>query len=61
MILSDSLDLIQRLKLNRKLAVHKGCVNSVQWDESGTVLLSGSDDQHLIITHGHKYKVCCSS
>ncbi|KAK6641091.1 hypothetical protein RUM44_012792 [Polyplax serrata] len=52
-----SLELIQRLKLYRKLAVHKGCVNSVQWNDSGRVLLSGSDDQHLVITHGHRFKV----
>ncbi|KAL0276519.1 UNVERIFIED_CONTAM: hypothetical protein PYX00_004078 [Menopon gallinae] len=53
----NSLDLIQRLKLHKKLAVHRGCVNSVQWNERGNVLLSGSDDQHLVMTHGHLYKV----
>lgn len=52
-----SLELIQRLKLNKKLAVHKGCVNSVQWNDSGGLLLSGSDDLHLVITNGHNYKV----
>lgn len=56
-VVLGSLELIQRLKLCKKLAVHKGCVNSVQWNDTGTVLLSGSDDQHLVITHGHRYKV----
>lgn len=53
----SSLELIQRLKLNKRLAVHRGCVNSVQWNDSGGLLLSGSDDQHLVITNGHNYKV----
>lgn len=39
------------------MEVHRGCVNSVQWNDSGGFLLSGSDDQNLVITHGHNYKV----
>lgn len=53
----DSLDLLQRLQLIRKLPVHHGCVNSLCWNESGEFLLSGSDDQHLVVTHGFNYKV----
>uniref|UniRef100_A0A914MGG0 Uncharacterized protein n=1 Tax=Meloidogyne incognita TaxID=6306 RepID=A0A914MGG0_MELIC len=30
---------------------HEGCVNSIKWNDSGTLLASGSDDQHLIIWH----------
>ena len=29
---------------------HRGCVNTVAWNESGTLLLSGSDDRRLIVT-----------
>lgn len=43
--------------LMQKLSVHDGCVNTISWNHSGEYLLSGSDDQHLIITHGHNYKV----
>ncbi|GLH15811.1 WD repeat-containing protein 82 [Gryllus bimaculatus] len=52
-----SLDLVQRLRLFRKLPIHNGCVNSLCWNETGEYLLSGSDDQHLVVTHGYKYRV----
>lgn len=41
----------------KKLPVHEGCVNTLQWNHTGEYILSGSDDQHLVITHGHNYKV----
>ncbi|RWS05100.1 nuclear receptor interaction protein-like protein, partial [Dinothrombium tinctorium] len=47
---------VQRLKLQAKLPVHKGCVNTICWNESGQWLLSGSDDQHLCITHAYTHK-----
>lgn len=28
---------------------HRGCVNTLQWSESGDRLLSGSDDHRLIV------------
>ncbi|XP_055524340.1 DDB1- and CUL4-associated factor 6-like [Wyeomyia smithii] len=46
----DSIDLIQRLDLWKQLKVHKGCVNTLFWSEDGQLLLSGSDDQHIVIS-----------
>ncbi|XP_041354673.1 DDB1- and CUL4-associated factor 6-like isoform X2 [Gigantopelta aegis] len=42
---------VRRLKLAAKLEVHNGCVNTISWNERGTHILSGSDDQHLVITN----------
>ncbi|KAK5640506.1 hypothetical protein RI129_011317 [Pyrocoelia pectoralis] len=53
----DNLDFIQRLKLIGRLAIHQGCVNTLCWNETGEFILSGSDDQRLMITNGHTYKV----
>ncbi|XP_064405164.1 DDB1- and CUL4-associated factor 6-like isoform X2 [Halichondria panicea] len=39
--------LVTRLKRSSTLKGHTGCVNSVSWNESGTQLVSGSDDCHL--------------
>ncbi|PSN36356.1 hypothetical protein C0J52_19730 [Blattella germanica] len=52
-----SLDLVQRLCLLKTLPVHSGCVNSICWNETGEYILSGSDDQHLVVTHGYNFKV----
>lgn len=46
----DSVDFIQRLDLWKSLKVHKGCVNTVFWSDDGKLLLSGSDDQHIVIS-----------
>lgn len=56
-VLADNLDLVQRLGLVKKLPIHQGCVNTLCWNDTGEYILSGSDDQHLIITHGHSYKI----
>ena len=40
---------IQRLKRWRVLEGHDGCVNSLAWNESGYLLLTGSDDYKLNI------------
>lgn len=42
--------MVQRLDLEKTLSVHKGCVNSIQWNQNGTRILSGSDDQKLVIS-----------
>lgn len=55
--ISDNINLIQRLSLFKKLPVHTGCVNTLAWNSTGEYILSGSDDQHLVVTHGHNYKV----
>lgn len=53
----NSKKFIQKLRLQVKLPVHNGCVNSICWNNTGEFLLSGSDDQHLCITHGYKHTV----
>ncbi|XP_043272635.1 DDB1- and CUL4-associated factor 6-like isoform X3 [Venturia canescens] len=52
-----SLQLIQRMALLKRLKVHNGCVNSICWNASGTLILSGSDDQHLVLTNPYNYQV----
>ncbi|XP_055616368.1 DDB1- and CUL4-associated factor 6-like isoform X2 [Toxorhynchites rutilus septentrionalis] len=47
---TDSLNFIQRLDLWKQLKVHRGCVNTVFWSDDGQLLLSGSDDQHIVIS-----------
>ncbi|XP_071549256.1 DDB1- and CUL4-associated factor 6-like isoform X1 [Panulirus ornatus] len=41
--------LLQRMSLLQAMEVHRGCVNTVVWDAPGNLLLSGSDDQHLVL------------
>lgn len=41
--------LLQRMSLLQSMEVHRGCVNTVVWDTPGNLLLSGSDDQQLVI------------
>ena len=41
---------LQRLSLLHTLDSHRGCVNTVAWNEAGTLLLSGSDDRRLVVT-----------
>ncbi|XP_064465079.1 DDB1- and CUL4-associated factor 6-like isoform X2 [Ornithodoros turicata] len=48
---------VQKLSLQAKLPVHNGCVNTICWNDAGTLLLSGSDDQHLCITNGYSHEV----
>lgn len=48
---------MQRLGLVKRLPIHQGCVNTLCWNDTGEYILSGSDDQHLIITNGHNYKM----
>uniref|UniRef100_A0A8D2J3B8 WD and tetratricopeptide repeats 1 n=1 Tax=Varanus komodoensis TaxID=61221 RepID=A0A8D2J3B8_VARKO len=40
---------IQRLGLEAELQGHTGCVNCLEWNEKGTLLASGSDDQNAIV------------
>ncbi|KAH9331597.1 hypothetical protein KI387_003705, partial [Taxus chinensis] len=41
-------DLIQRLELYAKLDAHDGCVNTVHFNQTGNLLVSGSDDKQVI-------------
>ncbi|XP_011301763.1 DDB1- and CUL4-associated factor 6 isoform X2 [Fopius arisanus] len=52
-----SLQLIQRMSLLKRLKVHNGCVNSICWNSTGDLILSGSDDQHLVLTNTYNYKI----
>ncbi|KAG8189042.1 hypothetical protein JTE90_025479 [Oedothorax gibbosus] len=53
----NSKEFVQKLQLQRKIPVHDGCVNSICWNDTGSYLLSGSDDQRLSIVHGYDYSV----
>jgi len=44
-----TIELIQRLGLARELIGHEGCVNCLEWNKSGDILASGSDDQTVIL------------
>lgn len=54
---TDCLSYVQRLDLFKKLKVHKGCVNTVSWNDKGEYLLSGSDDQTIVVTNPYTGKV----
>lgn len=41
--------LVKRLSLYGKLHGHKGCVNTVHFNPSGDLLVTGSDDRKIII------------
>ncbi|CAM8990931.1 unnamed protein product [Rhodiola kirilowii] len=47
--LGSSQDLVLRLSLFRKLEKHRGCVNTVSFNADGDVIISGSDDQRIIL------------
>lgn len=55
--ISDSKRFLQNLELFRTLKVHKGCVNTISWNSTGQYLLSGSDDQKIVITNPYTSKV----
>jgi WD40 repeat protein len=38
-----------RLQLHRKLERHTGCVNTVGFNDAGDTLISGSDDQMVVL------------
>lgn len=42
-------DLVLRLDILRKLEKHRGCVNTVGFNASGDILVSGSDDRKVIL------------
>ncbi|XP_046393226.1 DDB1- and CUL4-associated factor 6-like isoform X2 [Ischnura elegans] len=52
-----SCDLMQRMCLMKKLPVHSGCVNTISWNRTGEYILSGSDDQHIVLTNAYSYRV----
>lgn len=46
--LSGSQGLVQQLDLYAKLIGHEGCVNTVEFNSTGEILVSGSDDKQVI-------------
>ncbi|CAI6349631.1 unnamed protein product [Macrosiphum euphorbiae] len=53
----NSKHFVQRLDLEKILRTHDGCVNSVNWNDSGSLLLTAGDDKHIVITNPFSYKV----
>ncbi len=48
---------VQRLRLEKQLEGHQGCVNCINFSFSGQLLASGSDDLHLILWDWARGKV----
>lgn len=48
--------MVMRLGLEKELSGHTGCVNCLEWNESGTLLASGSDDIQIILWDPFKHK-----
>jgi nuclear receptor interaction protein len=55
--LRNSSSITKRLNLDYTLNVHRGCVNTIWWNELGTTILSGSDDQDLVVTDPFTQKI----
>ncbi|XP_041462666.1 DDB1- and CUL4-associated factor 6-like [Lytechinus variegatus] len=55
-----SKDFVQRMKLDTTLDVHRGCVNTISWNDRGSLLLSGSDDKKLCFTNPYTKQVQAS-
>ncbi|XP_041744808.1 DDB1- and CUL4-associated factor 6 isoform X1 [Coregonus clupeaformis] len=53
-------EFVQRLKLEATLDVHEGSINTVCWNDTGEYILSGSDDDKLVITNPYNRKVKAS-
>uniref|UniRef100_A0A8C7LCF9 Uncharacterized protein n=1 Tax=Oncorhynchus kisutch TaxID=8019 RepID=A0A8C7LCF9_ONCKI len=53
-------EFVQRLKLEATLDVHEGSVNTICWNDTGEYILSGSDDDKLVITNPYSRKVKAS-
>ncbi|XVE67207.1 hypothetical protein DITRI_Ditri08aG0141500 [Diplodiscus trichospermus] len=47
--LAASEDLVLRLDIYKKLEKHRGCVNTVSFNDDGNILVSGSDDKRVIL------------
>lgn len=46
---TTSSHIVDRLDIESKLIGHKGCVNCLDWGSNGRLLVSGSDDTHIIV------------
>ena len=45
------------MELMSRLNIHKGCVNTVCWNSTGEYILSGSDDQNIVISNPYTEKI----
>ncbi|XP_033636090.1 WD and tetratricopeptide repeats protein 1-like [Asterias rubens] len=52
--------LINRLGLLHELEGHNGCVNCLEWNHSGQLLASGSDDLNAIVWDPHRKRKLCT-
>ena len=46
---TGSINMVERFKLERKLECHNGCVNTLNFNSSGDLLASGSDDLDVVV------------
>jgi WD repeat-containing protein 42A len=46
---TGSVNMIQKFKLERQLEYHTGCVNTLNFNETGEILASGSDDLNIVL------------
>ncbi|KAK3922885.1 WD and tetratricopeptide repeats protein 1 [Frankliniella fusca] len=49
-------ELIHRLGLEKELEGHTGCVNCLEWNSTGELLASASDDFHIIVWDPFRHK-----
>ncbi|XP_051158774.1 WD and tetratricopeptide repeats protein 1 [Leptopilina boulardi] len=47
---------VSRLGLEAELKGHDGCVNCLEWNETGQILASASDDMHIILWDPFRYE-----
>lgn len=55
--LRSSLALVRRFQLHGRLARHEGCVNALNFSDSGTLLASGSDDLRVVCWDWQRQRV----
>ena len=52
----NNLNMVRRMKHTHTLIEHEGCVNALNYNESGTLMISGSDDYRVCIWDWAKSK-----
>lgn len=52
---------VTSLRKSQELDKHTGCVNSPAWNESGTKLVSGSDDRSIVVWNGEPLSACMTA
>lgn len=55
--LHASRGLIDRIELEADLIGHTGCVNCLEWNETGGLLASGSDDLHILFWDPFRHRI----